>query len=96
MQKDCPICEAFTAEEVQQLATPTYRTRKEKEQKKTVATSPVMSTPTLVDPTEVKLLGRVERGRVTEETPAGKKNRPDESPKPSKKKSSSKLTAQDP
>ena len=60
-----------------------------------VSASPVMSTPTLVDPTEVKLLGRVEGGRVTEETPAGKKKRPDESPKPSKMKSNSKPTSYD-
>ena len=63
----CPICKAFTAEQVQQLAIPTYRSRKEKEQKKTVSASPVTSTPTLVDPIEVKRLGRVEGGRVTEE-----------------------------
>ena len=46
-----------------------------------------------MDPKEVKLLGRVEGGWVPEETPAGKKKRPDESPKPSKKKSSSKPTS---
>ena len=40
-----------------------------------------MSTPTLVDHTKVKMLQQVEGGRVTEETPAGKKKRPDESPK---------------
>ena len=94
-KKDCPICKEFTAEQVQQLASPTYRTRKEKEQKKTVSASPVTSTPTVVDPREVKLLGRVEGGWVTEETAAGKKKRSDESPKPSKKKSSSKPTSED-
>ena len=52
-KKDCPICKAFTVEQVQQLTTPTNRTRKEKEQKKTIAASPVTSTPTLVDPREV-------------------------------------------
>ena len=76
-------------------STPTNRTRKEKEQKKMVAASPVTSTPILVDPTEVKLLQRVEGGRVTEEIPAGKKKRSDESPKPSKKKSSSKPASED-
>ena len=32
-KKVCPICRAFTPEQIQQLSTPTYRTRKEKEQK---------------------------------------------------------------
>ena len=58
-----------------------------------VSASPVSATPTLVDPSEVTLLGRVEGEKATkskETKPAGKKKRPDESPKPSKKKSSSK------
>ena len=80
---------------LQSKSTPTYRTRKEKEQKKMVAASPVTSTPILVDPTEVKLLQRVEGGRVTEEIPAGKKKRSDEPSKPSKKKSSSKPASED-
>ena len=49
----------------------------------------------LVDHTEVKLLGRVEGGWVTEETPSGKKKSSDEYLKPSKKKSSSKPTSED-
>ena len=57
LKKDCPICRAFTPEQVQQLATPTYRTSKEKEQKKTVSASPVFATPTLVDPSEVNSFG---------------------------------------
>ena len=44
-KKDCPIFKAFTAEQIQQLATPNYRTRKEKEHsKKTVSSSPAIST----------------------------------------------------
>ena len=43
----------------------------------------------------MKMLGRVEGGEVTIETPAGKKKRPDESPKPSKKKSSSEPVSED-
>ena len=31
LKKDCPICKAFTPEQIQQLATPTYRDRKNKE-----------------------------------------------------------------
>ena len=60
LKKHCPSCKAFTADQVQQLAFPTYRTRKENEQKKTVSASPVSATPTLLDPSEVKLFGRVE------------------------------------
>ena len=45
------------------------------------ATSPATVTPTLVEPMEVKLLGQVEGGRVTEETPAGKKKETRQIPK---------------
>ena len=89
--------QGFTAEQLQQLATPTYGARKGKEQKM-VSASPVSATPTLVDPSQVNVLGRVEgekAARSAETTPAGKKKRPDEFPKPSKRKSSSKLTSDD-
>ena len=62
------------------------------------STSPVSATPTLVDPSDVTLLGWVEGEKAAkskETTPAGKKKRSDDSPKPSKKKSSSKLTSDD-
>ena len=45
-----------------------------------------------MDPSQVSVLGQVEgekAAKKTETTPAGKKKRPDESPKPNKKKSSS-------
>ena len=74
LKKDCSICRAFTPEQIQQLSTPTYRTRKEKEQKKTVSASPVSATPTLVDPSQVHVLGWVEVEKAaisTETTPAG-------------------------
>ena len=90
--KDCSICRAFAPEQLQQLVTPTYRTSKEKEQKQTVSASPVTATQTLVDPSQVNVLGWVEGGKAdkkTETTPAGKKKRPDKSPKPSEKKSRS-------
>ena len=96
-KKDCPIYRAFTTEQIQQLATSTYRTRKEKEQK-TVSASPVSATPTLMDPSQVTVMGReegVKAGNSTETTPAGRKKRPDESPKPSNRKSSSKHTSSD-
>ena len=54
--------------------------------------------PTLVDPSEVTLLGRVEgeKAASVESAPSSKKKkRTDDSPKPSKKKSSSKPTSDD-
>ena len=53
LKKDFPICKAFTPEEAQQLATPTYREKKNKD-KKMVLSSP---TPTLVDSSCVSVLG---------------------------------------
>ena len=89
LKKDCPICKAFTPEQIQQLATPTYRDRKTKE-KKMVSSSP---TPTLVDPSHVSVLGKVEGEKAIvkpETTPAGKKKRRSVSPKPSPRSSEKK------
>ena len=85
LKRDCPICKAFTPEQILQLATPTYRERKNKEK---VSASP---TPTLVAPSQVSVLGRVDGEKIVKksETPAGKKKRADKSPKPSSKKKSS-------
>ena len=85
-KKNCPICKAFTAEQIQQLATPTKPGRKKEHSKKTVAVSPATSTPILVDPKDCKLIGRVGGNRVLEEIPAGKKKLPEDSPEVSKKK----------
>ena len=83
------VCKGFTPEQILQLATPTYREHKSKE-KKFVSSSPA---PTLVDPSHVSVLGKVEGDKVVqpETTPAAKKTKRSESPKPSanKKKSSS-------
>ena len=83
LKRDCPICKAFTPEQIHQLATPTYRERKNKEKK--VSASP---TPTLVAPSQVSVLGWVDGENTVKksETPAGKKKRADESPKPSSRK----------
>ena len=88
LKKDCPICKAFTPKQIQQLSTPTYRERKSKD-KKLVLSSP---TPTLVDPSHISVLGKVEgeKANVKPETmPAGKKKRSD-SPKPSPRSSKKK------
>ena len=62
-KQDCPIRRAFTAEEIHQSATPTYRTRKERDQKETIPASPASTTLALMDPLEVTLLGQVEGER---------------------------------
>ena len=51
LKKDCAVCKGFTHEQVLQLATPTYRERKNKE-KKVVASFPA---PTLMDQAHVRV-----------------------------------------
>ena len=93
---DCQICKAFTPAQIHQLATPTYKERKERsEQKKTEGNA--STTPTLVDPSEVTLLGRVscDKSPSVVSTPKHKKKRSDGSPRSSKRKHSSKPTSDD-
>ena len=93
---DCQICKAFTPAQIQQLATPTYKARKERsEQKKTGDVEGTTST--LVDPTTVTVLGQVssEKTSSAESTPKHKKKRSDSSPRSSKRKHSSKPTTDD-
>ena len=87
LKKDCTVCKGFTPEQILQLATPTYKDRKSKE-KKLVLSSP---SPTLMDPSHVSVLGKVEGDKVVqpETTPAAKKMKRSESPKPSSNKKSS-------
>ena len=54
-KKPCEICDGFTSEQKKQLATPTYRARKEHQKK--------ASSPLLVDPGSVTVLGQVESGK---------------------------------
>ena len=94
-KQDCQICKAFMPSQIIQLATPTYKARKERgEQKKSEASSDV--TPTLMDPSEVTLLGRVatDKPSSVESTPKQKKCS-DGSPRSSKRKPSSKPTSDD-
>ena len=77
-KKECNICRGFTPEQTLQLSTPTYRDRKDKK----VTTS--SSTPTLVDPAHVRVLGKVEKVKAVQSTPTtAKKTTRSESPKPS-------------
>ena len=87
LKKECVICKGFTPEQTLQLTTPTYRGRKEK---KMTSNSTASSTPTLVDPAHVSVLGKVEKVKAVQSTHT-KKTKRSESPKPSasKKRSSS-------
>ena len=92
---DCQICKSFTPAQIHQLATPTYKERKEcSEQKR--AEGNASTTPTLVDPSEVTLLGRVscDKSSPVDSTPKKKKHS-DGSPRSSKRKHSSKPTSDD-
>ena len=81
---DCQICKAFTPAQIHQLATPTYKARKERSEQKTEGNA--STTPTLVDPSEVTLLGRVscDKSPSVDSTPKHKKKRSDGSPRSSK------------
>ena len=93
LKKECDVCKGFTPEQILQLSTPTYRDRKEK---KTTASS---STPTLVDPAHVSVLGKVEKVKAAQLSPTtAKKTKRSDLPKPSaskKKSSSSRPSAED-
>ena len=95
LKKECVICKGFTPDQVLQLATPTYKDRKEKKTNTSTTTS---STPTLVDPAHVSVLGKVEKVKAVQSTPTTKKTKRSESPKPSaskKRSSSSRPSAED-
>ena len=85
-KKECLICKGFTPEQTLQLATPTYRDRKEKK-----TTTMTNSTPTLMDPAHVSVLARVEKVKAVQSTPTTKKTKRSDS----KKRSSSKRSAED-
>ena len=94
LKKECDVCKGFTPEQILQLSAPTYRNGKEK---KATASS---STPTLVDPAHVSVLGKVEKVKATQpqSTPTTKKTKRSDSPNPSaskKRSSSSKPSADD-
>ena len=96
-KQECKICQALTPGQLKQLSTPTYQSRKECELKKSSSDSPASATPTLVDPANVSVLGRVHK-ESDGSSPASKKKRTNPSPTPkasSKKKSSIKLRSDD-
>ena len=97
-KRDCKICKVFTPAQLKQLSTRTYQSRKERDRKKMASDSPASVTPTLMDPSEVTLLGWVHKESSADSTPASKKKKAGPSPTPkdsSKKKSSSKSRSDD-
>ena len=82
-KKQCQICDNFSEQQKLQLATPTYRVRKELQK---MAGSPSLS----VDPSDVTVIGKVEdKGDVSDrgETP-NKKAKKSSHKSPTKKKTS--------
>ena len=58
---DCKICNTFSEEQRLQLATPSYRIKKEKREAKKVEATPVKNSEELVDPSNVSVIGPVEK-----------------------------------
>ena len=57
---DCQICKSFTPEQCQQLATPSYKIKKEKREAKKLDSSPPKESEALVDPSTVSVIGAVD------------------------------------
>ena len=81
---DCQICIAFSEEQCQQLATPSYRLKKEKWEAKKLVTTPPKDSEELVDPSNVSVIGAVDsQGSVKSPVSAPP---PDKKPKKESKK----------
>ena len=57
---NCQICNAFTNDQRQQLATPSYRLKKEKREAKKLEAPPPQDNEELVDPSNVSVIGAVD------------------------------------
>ena len=58
---NCKICNAFSEEQRLQLATPSYRIKKEKREAKKLETTPIKDTEALVDPASVSVIGPIDK-----------------------------------
>ena len=67
---NCSICNAFSEEQRQQLATPSYRLKKEKREAKKLVTAPPQESEELVDPASVAVIGAVDKGSLKSPSPA--------------------------
>ena len=57
---DCQICKSYTPEQCQQLATPSYKIKKEKREARKLDSSPSKDSETLVDPANVSVIAPVD------------------------------------
>ena len=75
---DCKICNAFSEEQRLQLATPSYRIKKEKREAKKLEATPAKDSEELVDPSNVSVIGPVEKQAISPtEPPPDKKTKKD-------------------
>ena len=82
---DCQICNSLTSEEHQQLATPSYKLKKEKREAKLADSTSSQDSEQLVDPSSVSVIGVVDRqGSVKSPAPVPP---PDKKPKKDNKSS---------
>ena len=78
---DCKICSAFSEEQRLQLATPSYRIKKEKREAKKLESTPAKESEELIDPANVSVIGPVEKqssaSKSPTEAPPDKKTKKD-------------------
>ena len=78
------ICNTLTSDQCQQLATPSYKLKKEKREAKLTEATPSQDSEQLVDPSSVSIIGAVDdQGSVKSPAPIPP---PDKKPKKDKKK----------
>ena len=65
---DCKICNAFSEEQRLQLATPSYRIKKEKREAKKLEATPTKDTKALVDPASVSVIGPIDKASSSKPT----------------------------
>ena len=58
---NCKICNAFSEKQHLQLATPSYRIKKEKREAKKLEATPIKDTEALVDPASVSVIGPIDK-----------------------------------
>ena len=91
---DCKICNAFSEEQRLQLATPSYHIKKEKREAKKLEATPAKDSEELVDPSNVSVIGPVEKKAISPtEPPPDKKTKKDTKKIAKRKKSPSASTS---
>ena len=94
---DCKICNAFSEEQRLQLATPSYRIKKEKREAKKLEATLAKDSEELVDPSNVSVIGPVEKeANSPTEPPPDKKTKKDTKKIAKREKSPSATTSKAP